>query len=139
MGLSKENIKGRKAVRTLIEQSEWAGHVSSFPIKVAFKSRKHMEDCWATTELRGKGKKKYIEIAFDEIYMTTPHGRDLCVVIAIHELAHALTWSSDIKVEDAKSFKYGDHGPEFGFVYAQLWTDLMSSQTPEDEFNYDKD
>ena len=29
------------------------------------------------------------------------------------------------RIEDAKIAKYGDHGPEFGIVYAQLWTDLM--------------
>ena len=90
-----------------------------------------MEGCWATTELKGKGKTQYIEIAFDEVYMTTPHGRDLCMVIAIHELAHAITWSGNVKVEEAKSFKYGDHGPEFGIVYAQLWSDLIDGKSPE--------
>ena len=131
MSLSKENINGRKTVRTLIKQSEWSGHIPAFPITVAFKPKKSMEGCWATTELKGKGKTQYIEIAFDEVYMTTPHGRDLCMVIAIHELAHAITWSGNVKVEEAKSFKYGDHGPEFGIVYAQLWSDLIDGKSPE--------
>lgn len=137
MSLSKQNIIARKSLRSLVEQSEWAGHVPAFPIKVSFKHKKYMEGCWATTELKGKGKSQYLEIAFDEIYMTTSHGRDLCMVIAIHELAHALTWSGDIKVEEAKSFKYGDHGPEFGIMYAQLWTDLMEGKSPRDGFDDD--
>ena len=57
--------------------------------------------------------------------MTTAHGRDLCVTLLIHELAHVYTWSSNQRIEDAKIAKYGDHGPEFGIVYAQLWTDLI--------------
>ena len=133
MSLSKENMKGRKAIRSLIEQSEWAGHVPAFPIKAVFKPKTTMEDCWATTDLKGTGKNKYIEIAFDETYMNTPHGRDLCMVIAVHELAHALTWSPNKKVEEAKTYKYGVHGPDFGIVYAQLWTDVMEGKSPEDE------
>ena len=129
--ISKANMKARRAIRTLVQQSEWSGHVSAFPIKVEFKTKSYMDGNWGTTDLKGKGKNRYIEIALDEEYMKTEHGRDLCMVIAVHELAHALTWSGNKKVEDAKSFKYGDHGPDFGIVYAQLWTDLMEGKTSE--------
>ena len=70
---------------------------------------------------------------FDETYMHTTHGRDLCMVIAVHELAHALTWSPNKKVEEANTYKYGVHGPDFGIVYAQLWTDVMEGKGPEDD------
>ena len=131
--ISKANMKARRAIRTLVQQSEWAGHVSAFPIKVEFRSKSYMDGNWGTTDLKGKGKKKYIEIALDEEYMKTEHGRDLCMVIAVHELAHALTWSPNKKVEEANTYKYGVHGPDFGIVYAQLWTDVMEGKGPEDD------
>jgi hypothetical protein len=28
-------------------------------------------------------------------------------------------------VEQSRKIKYGDHGPDFGVMYAQLWSDLM--------------
>jgi len=133
MSLSKENIKGRKVIRSLVEQAEWLGHIPPWPIKIKFKSKSYMDATWGTTELKGKGKNQYIELVLDEDCMKTPHGRDLCTVIAVHELAHAITWSGNEKVEDAKTLKYGDHSPEFGFVYAQLWTDLMEGYTAGDE------
>jgi len=127
MKLSKQDIQGRSSIRSLAKQSEWLGHVSAFPIKFGFKSKTYMAGNWGTTEIKGLGKNKHIEISLGEDYMKTPHGRELCMVIAIHELAHALTWSANEKVEDAKSYKYGDHGPEFGIVYAQLWSDVMDT------------
>ena len=133
MSLSKENKKARKFLRALVEQAEWMGHTAHYPIKVAFYPAKKMDDCYATTELKGRGKKKYFEIAFDEDYLNTPHGRDLCRVNMIHELAHAYTWIGNFDVESARTMKYGVHGPDFGIVYAQLWTDLMEGRDEKDE------
>jgi len=133
MSLSKENKATRKLLRDLVQHAEWLGHVPYFPIKVVFKHEKQMDDCYATTELKGKGSKRYIEIAFDEEYLKTSHGRDLCKVNMIHELAHALTWSNNTRVEEARTMKYGTHGPEFGIVYAQLWEDLIEGRPEEHE------
>jgi len=127
MALTKENTLGRKAIRDIVKYAEVLGHVSSFPIKVVFVD---FVDCFGHAELKGSGKKQYFELALDSKYMKTPHGRDLCMVVAIHELAHIYTWSGDPHVEEAKTLKYGDHGPEFGIVYAQLWTDLMEGYIP---------
>lgn len=123
--ISKENVRARKQIRELVREAELSGHTPAFPIKVSFKPHSYMKDNYGTTELKGTGNKKYIEICLDEEYMKTQPGRDLCLVITIHELAHAFTWSGNQKVEESKTHKYGDHGPEFGFVYAQLWSDLM--------------
>ena len=46
----------------------------------------------------------------------------------IHELAHAFTWVGDSIVEEGRTCKYGVHGPDFGIVYAQLWTDLIEGR-----------
>ena len=128
MSLSKENKKARRYIRSLVEQADWMGHVACHPIKVVFLPPEKMEDCFATTELKGKGNKKYIEIAFDEEYLNSSHGRDLCRVNMVHELAHAFTWVSDLEVEESRTSKYGVHGPDFGIVYAQLWTDLIEGR-----------
>ena len=122
MGLSKENNKGRKLVRTLVEHAGLMGHVAAFPIRVVFKPSL---DCFGHADLKGSGNNRYFELALDSEFMETTHGRDLCVVIAVHELAHIYTWTGNDTVEEAKTNKYGSHGPEFGVVYAQLWTDLM--------------
>jgi len=46
----------------------------------------------------------------------------------VHELAHAFTWVGDLEVEESRTSKYGVHGPDFGIVYAQLWTDLIEGR-----------
>lgn len=132
MALSRENRSRRREIRRLVERAEIHGHISSFPIKVVFKPSPAMDYDWAYALLKGSGKNRYFEIAFDERYMNTSHGRDLCVALTIHELAHVFTWSGNEKVEDAKTAKYGDHGPDFGVVYARLWTDLMENYDLED-------
>ena len=123
MNLTKENIKGRKEIRKLIERAEILGHVSHLPIKVVFKPSSAMDGSWGDVEK----KSKHFVLSFDDKYMQTPHGRELCIVIAVHELAHIYSWSSNPRVEAARDAKYGEHGPEFGVVYAQLWSDLMDS------------
>ena len=123
MNLSKENLKGRKEIRKLIERAEILGQVSHLPVKVSFKPSSVMDGDWGHVQK----KSKYFELALDEKYMQTPHGRELCVVVAVHELAHIYSWSSNPRVEAAREAKYGEHGPEFGVVYAQLWSDLMDS------------
>ena len=125
MSLTKENKKGRKEVREYIARSEVLGHIPEFPIRVIFSDESKMDGMWATCELKGKGSKKYFEIAFESALMTSPHGRDFCISMIPHELAHVHTWSSSKKVEQARQAKYGDHGPDFGVMYSQLWHDLM--------------
>jgi hypothetical protein len=127
MALSKENLKARRELRKLVYRAEVLDHIAEFPIKMVFLDSKQMDDNWADVVLKGKGSKRYFQVAFDEKYMKTPHGRDLCYINAIHELAHVFTWNTCPKVETAKSIKYGEHGPDFGVVYAQLWTDLMGT------------
>jgi hypothetical protein len=126
--LSKENKACRKELRKLVEYAEVLGHESIYPIKVVFNSFPDYEGrcpSYAYAQVKGKGNNRHFEIGFDEKYVTTPHGRDLCTTLLVHELAHVYTWSADQRIEDAKTAKYGEHGPEFGIVYAQLWTDLM--------------
>ena len=136
MSLTKENVLGRKAIRDIVRYAEVLGHVATFPIKVVFNPT---VDCFGHAELKGTGKNQYFELALGSNYMKTPAGRDLCMIVAIHELAHIYTWSGDPRVEEAKTLKYGDHGPEFGIVYAQLWTDLMEGYIPGvDEEEYDE-
>ena len=128
IGLSKENKICRKELRKLVEYAEVLGHESAYPIKLVFPMFPEWQDNhpdYAYAQVKGKGKNRHFEIGFNSKYMTTAHGRDLCVTLLIHELAHVYTWSADQRIEDAKIAKYGDHGPEFGIVYAQLWTDLM--------------
>ena len=62
--ISKENKKARRAIRTLVQQSEWSGHVSAFPIKVEFKTKSYMDGNWGTTDLKGKGKNRYTNFFF---------------------------------------------------------------------------
>lgn len=138
MELTKENRKARKIIRSFIDHANLHGHISAFPIRVSFKSSSYMDGSWGHVNLRGSEKNKYLELAINEEYMKTSHGRELCMVISVHELAHAFTWASDEKVEEAKTEKYGDHGPEFGVVYAQLWTDLMD-QFEIPGFDYTED
>jgi len=123
--LSKENISRRREIRDLVRMAEEEGHVCSFPIKVKFRGKSYMNGDWGSTEIKGMGKNKYIEISLDEGRMKTKDGRDLCLMTFVHELAHAIVWGNNEKVENAKFLKYGDHGPDFGIVYAQLWSDLM--------------
>ena len=123
--LTNENKKGRKEIREYVANAEVLGHIPEFPVKVVFIEESRMGGVWATCELKGKGAKRYFELAFESALMTTPHGRDFCVSMIPHELAHVHTWSSSKKVEQARESKYGDHGPDFGVMYAQLWSDLM--------------
>ena len=125
MSLTKENKKGRKEIREYVANAEVLGHIPEFPVKVVFVEESAMDGMWATCELKGKGSKRHFELAFESTLMTSPHGREFCVSMIPHELAHVHTWSSSKKVEQARQSKYGDHGPDFGVMYAQLWTDLM--------------
>lgn len=125
--LTKENKKGRKEIREYVTRAEILGHVPEFPVRVVFVDESKMEGNFASCELKGKGSKRYFEIAFEDKLMTTPHGRDFAICTLPHELAHVHTWSSSKKVEQSRHKKYGDHGPDFGVMYAQLWTDLMEN------------
>ena len=139
MALSKENLEVRKELRQFIYDAEVLGHITQFPVKVVFFESSRMDGDWANCELKGKGHNRYFQIAFDKKFMSTPTGRDFCISMMPHELAHALTWSSSKKVESARTLKYGDHSPEFGIIYAQLWTDLIESSWDEEEEDNEED
>ena len=124
--ISKENRNRRKEIRNMVKEAVALGHVAVFPIKVSFRSSSAMEYDWACAVLKGEGKDRYFDVSFEARFVNSDLGRDLCLTLLVHELAHVFTWSENKEVEDAKTAKYGEHGPEFGVVYAQLWTDLMN-------------